>query len=53
MTKQVDHGVLLQCLAALCHEQCEQSMSSVQKRHDYAMSFVRAVYLRTDQSYQI
>ena len=53
MTKQVDHGVLPQCLAALCHEQCEQSASSVQKCHDYAMSFVRQVYSRTDQSYQI
>ena len=40
MTKQVDHGVLPQCLAALCHEQCEQSMSSVQKCHDYPMSYV-------------
>ncbi len=40
MTKQVDHGVLPQCLAALCHEQCEQSVSSVQKCHDYAMSCV-------------
>ena len=40
MTKQVDHGVLRQCLAALCHEQCEQSVSIVQKCHDYAMSCV-------------
>ena len=40
MTKQVDHGVLPQCLAALRYEQCEQSVSSVQKCHDYAMSSV-------------
>ena len=42
MTKQVEfhHGVLPQCLAALCHEQCEQSVSPVQKCHDYAMSCV-------------
>ena len=40
MTKQVDHGVLPKCLAALCDEQCEQSESSVQKCHDYAMSCV-------------
>ena len=32
--------ILPQCLAALCHEQCEQSVSSVQKCHDYAMSCV-------------
>ena len=40
--KQVEfhHGVLPQCLAALCHEQCEQSVSSVQKCHGYAMSCV-------------
>ena len=40
MTKQVEfhQGVLPQCLAALCHEKCEQSASSVQKCHDYAMS---------------
>ena len=42
MAKQVEfhHGVLPQCLAALCHEKCEQSASSVQKCHDYAMSCV-------------
>ena len=33
MAKQVEfhHGVLPQCLAALCHEMCEQSVSSAQK----------------------
>ena len=42
MTKHVEfhHGVLPQCLAALCHEQCEQGVPSVQKCHDYAMSCV-------------
>ena len=40
MTKQVDQGVLPQCLAALCHEQSEESVSSVQKCHNYAMSCV-------------
>ena len=42
MTKQVEfhHDVLPQCLAALYHEQCEQSVSSVQKCRGYAMSCV-------------
>ena len=42
MRKEVEfhHGVLPKCLAALCHEQCEQSVPSVQKCHDYAMSCV-------------
>ena len=42
MTKEVEfhHGVLPQCLAALCHEQCEQGVPSVQKCHYYAMSCV-------------
>ena len=46
MSKQVDHGVLPQCLAALCHEQCEQNVSSVQKCHDYAMSYVSVQFIQ-------
>ena len=53
MTKQVDHGVLPQCLAALCHEQCEQSASCVQKCHDYAMSCVSVQCIQELTSYQI
>ena len=53
MTKQVDHGVLPKCLAALCDEQCEQSESSVQKCHDYAMSYVSVQCIQELTSYQI
>ena len=42
MTKQVEfhNGALPHYLAALYYEQCQQSVSSVQKCHDYAMSCV-------------